>query len=208
MVAGHCTAIADLRASGCQWVPGCHGSCSSASFVTAAPVSFAALHSSLLTFAHYTIRSPSAHLVPFRSFVVSSFQYCSVHPLPIICSPALPTSAALSVHPYGSFPPSFAFGCYASLASFRRLSALTGNLLRRLHMELASASPGLSWAGSSFTASPSWGLAAASVPSSLRRLRAARRQSAGPQVFGPSAFLPQALLPSFFSHNFAQSSAP
>jgi hypothetical protein len=35
-----------LRASGSQWVPGCHAPCSSASFVTAATVSFAALHSS------------------------------------------------------------------------------------------------------------------------------------------------------------------
>jgi hypothetical protein len=94
---------------------GCHAPCSSSSFVTAAPVSFAALHSSTPHYRSISPCSPSAHLVPFRSFVVPSFQYCSVHPLPIICSPALPTSAAFAkccpTHnalAHGSFVPHFA----------------------------------------------------------------------------------------------------
>ena len=69
--------------------------------------------------------------------------------------------------------PSFRHAALSSLASFRRLRTLTGNILRRLHMELASP-----FVPHGFSASPSWGLAAAFVrrSSSLRLLTAARLQ--------------------------------
>jgi hypothetical protein len=67
--------------------------------------------------------------------------------------------------------PSFRHAALSSLASFRRLRTLTGNILRRLHMELASP-----FVPHGFTASPSWGLAGTSGRSSLPCLTAARLQ--------------------------------
>jgi hypothetical protein len=95
-----------------------------------------------------------------RSFIATSFQYCSVHPLPIICSPALPTTAALSSHLYGSLPPSIHLQLLSFACIVRPPPYASRNLLRRPPMELASASPRLYCPGSPFTASPSWGLAA------------------------------------------------
>jgi len=103
------------RTSGhCKGFVVCHTACSSSSFVTAAPVSFAALHSFAPHFAPFhLVRSyaicfkawpallphKSTHMQShtfsqanatiltgfhFASFVATSFQSCSVHSLPII----------------------------------------------------------------------------------------------------------------------------
>ena len=116
------------RTSGhCKWFVVCHTACSSASFVTAAPVSFATLHSFAPHYApSHHVRSKSicskawpafpntnpTHMqshtfsqtratiltgLHYASFVATSFQYCSVHPLPIILLAGRPTSAALSL---------------------------------------------------------------------------------------------------------------
>ena len=47
------------------------------------------------------------HWVSFR-FTTSFIHFSSVQSTrcPLFCSPAIPTSAAFSLHPYGSFPPS------------------------------------------------------------------------------------------------------
>ena len=162
----------------------CHTACSYSSFVTAAPVSFAALHSSASHFRSIPpVRSSSicfkawpalantqinAHAVTFlfasqrynthwvtfrfvrRFFISVLLSPPAAH---YFCSPAVPTSAAFAKCCADTIPctwlirPSFRHAALSSLASFRRLRALTGNILRRLHMELASVSPGLSWAG-------------------------------------------------------------
>ena len=140
---------------------GCHGTCSSFSFVTAAPVSFAALHSTAPHFRFITPRSllkkllqgmahpachpelgegwahafrkPTTRLTGFHSasFVAISFQYCSVHPLPIFFARRLSPfrlrslSAALITMPdTWLIRPSFRHAALSSLASFRRLRAL------------------------------------------------------------------------------------
>jgi hypothetical protein len=118
--------IASQQANG---LPGCHAPCSSSSFLTAAPVSFAALHSFVPHFAsfhlvrsytfcfkawsallthktqthaatylfakptlQYSLGSIQRRPVPIPiGIVASSFQYCSVHPLPIIWLAGIPT---------------------------------------------------------------------------------------------------------------------
>jgi hypothetical protein len=119
-----------LRASGSQWVPGCHAPCSSSSFVTAATVAIASLRSlrpslrfisprSYLTICvsawqaviakHKAIshglltctfasQRYNTHWVPFH-FASSSihFRHALSTRCQLFCSPAFPTSAALSL---------------------------------------------------------------------------------------------------------------
>ena len=115
-------------------------------------------------------------------YVIHSLQQRSVHPLPIIFARRLSPfrlrslSAALITMPdTWLIRPSFRHAALSSLASFRRLRTLTGNILRRLHMELASP-----FVPHGFTASPSWGLAGTSGRSSLPCLTAARLQRYSP----------------------------
>jgi hypothetical protein len=82
----------------------------------------------------------NTHWVSFR-FTTSSIHFSSVQSTrcPLFGSPAIPTSAAFSLHPYGSFPPSISptaagLHLHSSAASV----PLMGNILRRLPMELAS----------------------------------------------------------------------
>ena len=131
----------------------------------------------------------NTHWVPLR-FVRHYFISVLLSPpaAHYFCSPAVPTSAAfakvlrqLTILYTWLIRPSFRHAALSSLASFRRLRALTGNILRRLHMELASP-----FVPHGFTASPSWGLAAAFVrrASSLRLLRQLASNASAPQVFG------------------------
>ena len=82
----------------------------------------------------------NTHWVPFR-FTTSFIHFGSVQSTrcPLFCSPAIPTSAAFAkvlrqhITPdTWLIRPSFRHAALSSLASFRRLRTLTGNILRRL----------------------------------------------------------------------------
>jgi len=78
-----------------------------------------------------------------HSFTSVAFSPPAAHYLARLLSPfrLRSLSAALITMPdTWLIRPSFRHAALSSLASFRRLRALTGNILRRLHMELASAS--------------------------------------------------------------------
>ena len=119
-------------------------------------------HAVTYLFAKPTLLYSQGYITPF---VATSFQYCSVHPLPIILLAGSPTSAAFAK--VLRQPPTSSHMAHSSLISpcITKLTCIvppptyaSRNILRRLHMELASL-----LLRRSFTTSPSWGLAATFV---------------------------------------------
>ena len=110
-------------------------------------------HAVTYLFAKPTLLYSQGYITPF---VATSFQYCSVHPLPIILLAGSPTSAAFAK--VLRQPPTSSHMAHSSLISpcITKLTCIvppptyaSRNILRRLHMELASL-----LLHRSFTASP------------------------------------------------------